>query len=93
MQKIWKLRNRKNGDMFTPFGGGSKKLKDYLIDQKVPRDERDEMLFLCEGNQVLWAVGLQLGKALRVQPGSSRVLRLEVARDQRAELCGKKLDR
>ena len=74
-----KLRNRKNGDMFTPFGGGSKKLKDYLIDQKVPRDERDEMLFLCEGNQVLWAVGLQLGKALRVQPGSSRVLRLEVA--------------
>lgn len=72
------LRNRKEGDVFTAFGGGTKKLKDYLINQKIPRAKRDTMLLLCTGSQVLWAVGLQLGEKLRVRPDSKEILQLEI---------------
>src|SRR5207253_1952344 len=35
------VRPRRQGDRFTPFGSAERKLKDFLIDAKVPRWERD----------------------------------------------------
>lgn len=38
------LRNRKNGDRFYPSGmSGSKKIKEYFINSKVPKDERNKI--------------------------------------------------
>ena len=38
------IRNRRNGDSFIPFGmKGSKKIKDYFIDEKIPKDKRDSI--------------------------------------------------
>jgi tRNA(Ile)-lysidine synthase len=43
------LRTRRPGDRFRPEGGrGSKKLKSWLIDRKVPREERDRLLLLAD---------------------------------------------
>ncbi len=50
------LRPRRPGDRFRPEGGrGGKKLKSWLIDRKVPREERDRLVVLADrrGN-VLW---------------------------------------
>ena len=48
------LRHRCSGDRFSPYGGaGSKKLKDYFIDKKVSRTERDKKLLLCCGDTIL----------------------------------------
>lgn len=50
------LRSRRPGDRFRPEGGrGGKKLKSWLIDRKVPREERDRLVVLADrrGN-VLW---------------------------------------
>ncbi len=47
---IWPLtlRTRRPGDRFRPEGGrGSKKLKGWLIDRKVPREDRDALLVLA----------------------------------------------
>ena len=36
------VRNRRPGDRFRPLGApGGRKLQDFLVDRKVPRDERD----------------------------------------------------
>ena len=52
------LRNRRPGDRFHPLGSsGEKKLKDFFIDRKVPRPERDDVPVLAAGNEIIWVVG------------------------------------
>ena len=69
------VRFRQPGDAFRPASmGGRKKLKDYLIDAKVPQAQRDQLPLLCDAQGILWVVGLRadaraigLGKQLYVR--------------------------
>ncbi len=53
------LRSRRPGDRFCPAGmaGKSKKLQDYLVDEKVPRLSRDAVPILSTRDAILWVVG------------------------------------
>ena len=68
------LRNRKGGDVFRKFGGGTKKLKDYLIDKKVPSRERDKLLLLADGANVLIICGIEISDAIKVDKATRNVL-------------------
>ncbi len=53
------VRCRQNGDRFYPFGGsGGKKLKDYFIDRKIPREQRDSKLLVCCGDRIIGIFGV-----------------------------------
>ena len=47
------LRNRKNGDSMT-LKIGTKKVKDILIDQKIPLSKRDKLFVVADSKNVLW---------------------------------------
>ena len=47
---VW--RTRKPGDSFTKFGGGTKSLKNYLVDKKVPNRIRDFIPILCNNKEI-----------------------------------------
>jgi tRNA(Ile)-lysidine synthase len=51
------LRFRKTGDRFIPFKGKEKKLKDVLIDDKIPLRMRDRLPLLCDKKDILWIIG------------------------------------
>jgi len=71
------LRTRRPGDRFVPLGlGAAKKLKDFFIDQRVPRAERDRTLVVCGREGIVWVVGLRLDERARLRTGSRRALRL-----------------
>ena len=61
---VWRYRNE--GDEFTKFGGGKKKLKSYLIDQKIPQRLRDFIPVLACGNQIYVIAGVEISNDVRI---------------------------
>jgi tRNA(Ile)-lysidine synthase len=56
------VRKKKPGDRFQPAGmkGGTKKLKDFFIDAKIPREEREKIpLLVTDQDEIIWVVGLR----------------------------------
>jgi len=80
------LRGPRPGDRFAPsgMGGRTKKLSDYLSDEKVPRHRRRfvPVLTTAEG-EVLWIVGMRAAESARVGAEATRMVRI-VARRLRA---------
>lgn len=73
------VRPFRPGDRFRPAGlGGSKKLKDFFIDAKIPLEER-RRLPLVAGREILWVVGVRRCDGGRPDPAAGRVLRLAVS--------------
>lgn len=72
------LRGRKDGDIITPLGlGGTQKLKKYLNEKKIPKHEKDKMIFLCKDNEILWAPGIGLSDKIKVVTKPTHVIKLE----------------
>ncbi len=52
-----RLRTRAEGDYVSlGEGRGNKKLQRYFMDEKVPREEREELLLLTAEREVLWVL-------------------------------------
>jgi len=61
------VRSRRPGDRLRPLGApGTRKLKDVLIDARVPRGERDRLPLLCVGGRIAWVPGVTVDEAFRV---------------------------
>ena len=51
------IRNRVDGDKLI-IGSGHKKLKDFLIDKKVPKSKRDKLIVITNNeNEIIWVIG------------------------------------
>ena len=71
------LRHRRPGDYLTiNERGGRKKLKDYFIDEKIERRERDRLWLLADGSHVLWVIGGRMSAACRVTERTEKVLKI-----------------
>lgn len=64
------FRTRKQGDSFTKFGGGTKTLREYLIDRKIPQRERDKLLLVADGSDVLVICGVEISDSVKVTDGA-----------------------
>ena len=78
------LRSRKDGDRFHPFGmEGSKKVKDYFIDEKVPHYLRYEIPILESGKDIIWIVGRRQSEKGRITKSTNRVLEVTINQQKR----------
>ena len=76
------IRNRRQGDRFQPYGmQGTKKIKDFMIDAKVPRDARERIPMLVCGDAVLWIVGYTTSEPFKIHPGTRHYLHLRYVSD------------
>ena len=73
------LRNRKPGDRFSPLGlKGSKKIKDFLIDAKIPLSQRALYPLLVDREEtVLGVMGVRPDQRKRITKDSRRILYLK----------------
>lgn len=75
------LRCREAGDIFAPIGmKGTKKLKEYLIDEKVPREERDELKLIADGSEIVWIVGGRLSEKYKITDETSDAVVIQYIR-------------
>jgi tRNA(Ile)-lysidine synthase len=73
------VRARKSGDFFYPAGFGKrKKLQDYFVDEKIPRDERDSVPIVLSGEDVVWIAGYRADERFKATPETKKILMLEI---------------
>ncbi|HHV59480.1 MAG TPA: tRNA lysidine(34) synthetase TilS [Clostridiaceae bacterium] len=72
------IRTRENGDLFKAFKSpGTKKLKDYFIDKKIPREVRDRIPLIASGNEIIWVIGQRISDKFKVSENTKNILVLE----------------
>lgn len=77
MEILPEIRYRQPGDyLVINERGDRKKLKQYFIDSKVPRDCRDAVLLLTIGSEVLWIIGGRINAAYKVKESTQRILEI-----------------
>ena len=70
----FKIRQRKKGDRFKPFGSSWKKLKDVMIDLKIPADMRDNIPLLTFKDKILWIIGYKRSDLYPINENSKNVI-------------------
>jgi tRNA(Ile)-lysidine synthase len=61
------VRNRRPGDRLHPLGAaGSRRLKEVLIDRRVPQEQRDRIPLLCVDGQIAWVPGITIDQRFRI---------------------------
>jgi tRNA(Ile)-lysidine synthase len=76
------IRSRRAGDRFSPLGlGHRKKLQDFLVNRKIPREMRDSLPLVVDGrDRIVWVVGESVAEDFRVTEPSRGVILLKVRR-------------
>lgn len=73
-----RIRNRKSGDKFVPFGmNGRKKVKDYFIDEKIPKELRDRIPLLVDDENIIWILGYATSELYKVTDTTKKILIIE----------------
>ena len=73
------LRNRREGDVFCPSGmNGSKKLKKYFIDNKVPQSERAMTPLLCINGEIAAVIGMRVSEKYTVDENTNTILKIYI---------------
>jgi tRNA(Ile)-lysidine synthase len=81
------MRPRRPGDRFVPLGmEGSRKVKDVLIDLKVPMEARARIPLLLSRGTVVWLCGLRIDDRFKVTGGTEKVLVVRVERNDGGEV-------
>lgn len=73
------IRTRQAGDTIViDEKGHQKKLKNWFVDEKIPKEVRDSQLLLAENNEILWVLGHRMSQAYQVKQSTKWILQIEV---------------
>jgi tRNA(Ile)-lysidine synthase len=79
------VRAWRAGDRFRPLGlGGTKKLQDFFVDAKVPREGRGRVPLVVSGDHILWVVGHRIDEGAKVTDATRERIRITARGDPTA---------
>ncbi len=79
------IRTRREGDIFTPFGGGKQTLKEYLTKKKIPARVGKILPVVAHGNEVLAVFGVEISEQVKITKQTEQAIYLFSTNKQRKE--------
>jgi tRNA(Ile)-lysidine synthase len=71
------VRAPRAGDRFRPLGStGTRKLADFFIDRKLPRQQRKRCPLVLSGGEIAWVAGIRLDERFRLRSEESEAVML-----------------
>lgn len=71
---------RPNADDYLIIGSNCRKrLTRYIIDNKIPRQFRQQLLVIADGNHVLWVIGGRASQGCYVNDNTSEIFQVQVS--------------
>ncbi len=70
------VRTRRAGDRIGIDAAHTCTVRKYMIDSRIPAEERDSYPLICSGSDVLWVPGYRIHYGCRVDSGTKRVLEI-----------------
>ena len=73
------IRRRRPGDYLEiNREHGRKKLKAYLVDEKVPSSLRERLWMLADGSHIVWIPGYRISEGYKVTEDTKRILKVQL---------------
>jgi tRNA(Ile)-lysidine synthase len=80
------IRTRREGDRFQPLGlPFQKKLKELLIDRKIPAGLRDSIPLVIWNGEIVWVAGVEVSERFKVGPGPGDVYEVWIDEDHESD--------
>lgn len=77
------MRTRLPGDHFQPLGmSGTKKLKDFMIDEKIPRESRNAIPLIVTSRGIAWVVGRRIAEWAKIADADTECLEIMVEKTE-----------
>ena len=78
-----RLRPRKDGDRFQPFGmeGHTVRMSAYMINEKIPEPWRDHVPLLTSAGEIAWVCGRRIAEPFAIDEETETVARLRFERE------------
>ncbi|SMB81231.1 tRNA(Ile)-lysidine synthase [Peptoniphilus asaccharolyticus DSM 20463] len=74
-----KVRNKRNGDKFTPIGmKGSKKLKDFFIDERIPKYKRDSVALIVDDEEIIWVAPYRMNEKYKIEKETEKIVSISL---------------
>lgn len=68
------VRNRETGDYITLADGCKKTIRRFMIDEKIPKEQRNLIPLLADGKHIMWIIGYRISEYYKIGPDTTRVL-------------------
>ncbi len=79
------VRRREAGDYLTIRAANGeqihKSVKDYMVNEKIPRQDRDRIPLIAQEHHVLWLVGYRISEYYKISKNTKRILQVQLRRD------------
>lgn len=72
------ILGRPEPDDQIKFAGGTKQLKKYFVDEKIPLEIRNQLVVLKDLNGVLWVLGYRIGEQYKITERTEHALLVTV---------------
>ncbi len=71
---------KQDGDKFVPLGmDGTKKLKDFFIDEKISKFERNSVIIVRDNEKIVWIAGYRMDDRVKITEKTEEVLILTLS--------------